>query len=203
MGTELKIGNEFASITVSSTEFVSLIKQLSGVVKDEQFRETLADMIPEVRRSYETAVDVFTPLYALDTQRKFSSKFSEERANIKKHYLKDITSVRTHCDEVSKKLEDLKRRKVWKSKIPLFRRSFRRLEDLAIDWAANDQILASNMEWLLKSLNQLLNDIASIKKRDSKEAYRTLTNALEEFEVFFLKVKSHLKTLDELSDALM
>lgn len=149
MGIEVMIHTALASMTVSVTEFTSLMRQISGAVKDEQFRTTLGEMISEVRRSYETAVDAFAPHYALDTQSKFSSEFSEVRTNFKKHYLKDITRVRTHCDKVTEKLDDLKRRKAWKSRVPILKRSFRRLEDLADSWVANDQVLASDMEWLL------------------------------------------------------
>ena len=42
-----------------------------------------------------------------------------------------------------------------------------------------------------------------LQKRDSEEAYKTLTDALDDFETFFLAVNAQLGKLDKLSNKLM
>lgn len=156
-------------------------------------------MISEVRRSYDSAVDAFTPFYKLDTKRKFGAGFERSRTAFKSHYLKDVGGVRTRCDKVTSQLQKLQARKRRFSKLPGFKRSFQRLEDLASNWVANDRWLALNMEYLLKSLNRLLNEIARVKRTDSAAAFVALTAALEDFEALFLAVKKNLDTLDVVS----
>ncbi len=94
MGIEIKISYEFASIAVTITEFTSIVKKLTGEIKDEKFRSSLGEMIEEVRRSFDIAVDIFTPFYEIDTQRKFSLSFAKKRAHFKNRYLKDKKAVK-------------------------------------------------------------------------------------------------------------
>jgi hypothetical protein len=197
MGLELSIGNELAQLKLSLGEFTTVIKYLIGEAKQQEVREALKEMIQEVRKSYDVAVDVFTPLYALDTKRKFTSRFSQERANFKSTYLKAGSRVRTHCGIVARQLEELKKRKAWMKSLPYIRRSFKRLEDLAESWIANDTWLALNMESLLRGMNGFLNTVSRMQKKNASEAFRYLTSSLDQFEDDFLAIN---KWIDELTD---
>ena len=182
---------------LSLGEFTTIIKYLIGEAKQQEVREALKEMIQEVRKSYDVAVDVFTPLYALDTKRKFTSRFSQERANFKSTYLKAGSRVRTHCGIVARQLEELKKRKAWMKSLPYIRRSFKRLEDLAESWIANDTWLALNMESLLRGMNGFLNTVSRMQKKNASEAFRYLTSSLDQFEDDFLAIN---KWIDELTD---
>jgi hypothetical protein len=202
MGTEITIGNELAGLTVSLSEFAFAVKSLVGEAKEEEVRAALGGMIEEVRKSYDTAVEAFAPLYELDTQRKFTNRFTKIRADFKRTYLKDIGKVRTHCDIVQSRLEELQRRKSWMRHLPIMRRAFKRLEELSDYWIANDRWLAMNMDILLRSLNDLMNKVARMSKKSRKEAYQYLTDALEMYEDLLLGVRKKLRVLEKLSQDL-
>jgi hypothetical protein len=118
MEIEISIGYELATLKVTLSEFTAIVKHISGEAKHEEARQALKDMIGEVRKSYDTAVDVFTPLYKLDTARKFNNDFSQARSDFKGRYLKDMGAVRTHCSIVSDKLDELQKRKSWMKSLP-------------------------------------------------------------------------------------
>ena len=178
------------------------MKRLAGEAEEKQVRVALAVMIEEVRKSYDTAVEAFAPLYELDTQRKFTGRFAKIRADFKRNYLKDVSKVRTHCDIVQSRLEELQRRKTWMRNLPIARRAFRRLEELSDYWIANDRWLAENMDILLRSLNELMNKVARLSKKSQKEAFQELTDALDMYEDLLLGVRKKLGILEKLSQDL-
>jgi hypothetical protein len=196
MGIELSIGNDLAQLKLSLSEFTTVIRHLAGEAKQQEVRQSLKEMIQEVRKSYDIAVDVFTPLYNLNTKRKFAVQFSLVRTAFKTAYLKDIGRVRTHCTIVAEELDELKKRKAWMKGLPYIRRSFQRLDDLASNWIANDTWLANNMEDLLKDMNSFLNAISRLQKRNASEAFQYLLSSLDQFEDDFLAIK---KRIDELT----
>lgn len=196
MGIELNIGNELAGLKLSLGEFTTVIRALAGEAKQQEVRQALREMIQEVRKSYDTAVDVFAPLYALSTPRKFSAGFAAARANFKAAYLKAGKRVRTNCGIVIGQLEELKKRKGWMKNLPYVQRSFKRLEDLAASWIANDISLALNMESLLQGMNTFLDTVSRMQKKDSAAAFRYLSASLRQFEDDFLAIN---KWIDELT----
>lgn len=179
MSVEISIGNELGSLTVSLGEFVAVIKDLAGAAKEREVRKALGEMITKVRISYDTVVDAFTPLYELDNQRKFTSRFSKIRTDFKNTYLKNIGKIRTHCSIVETRLKELRKRKSWLNKLPIAKRSFQRLIDLSENWIANDVWLANNMENLVTSINSFLNQIYDLQKKNKKHAYSYLNSTLE------------------------
>lgn len=199
MSIEMSIGNDLAQLKLSLGEFVTVVKHLSGEAKHQEVRQALKEMIQEVRKSYDVAVDAFTPLYNLDTKQKFTAQFSQARTDFKTTYLKDINNVRTHCSIVAQELEKLKKKKGWMKNLPYIRRSFKRLEKLASDWIANDTWLALNMESLLKNLNQFLNEISRLQKGKPTDAFHNLGSSLDQFEDDFLAIKNRLDELTVIS----
>jgi hypothetical protein len=199
MEIEMSVGSELAGLKVTLSEFTAIVKHISGEAKHQDAKQALKEMIEEVRKSYDTAVDVFTPMYGLDTERKFSGQFSQVRMNFKNRYLKDIGNVRTHCSIVTDKLEDLKKRKSWTKGLPYIKRSFVRLESLAKDWISNDARLATGMENFLKGVNKILDAVNKIQGRNNSEAFRYLRSSLEQFEDDLVAIKNRLNELSVVS----
>ena len=197
MDIELSIAGDLAQLKISLAEFTSVMKQLWGEAKQQQIRQLLKEMMQEVRKSYDVAVDAFAPLYSLDSKRKFSAEFSQVRATFKATYIKG-NNVRTHCTVVTQKLDELKKHRRWMKNLPVVRRSFRRLENLASDWVANDIWLANNMESLLGDLNRFLNVVNRLQRENAANAFQYLTSSLDQFEDDFLAIKKRLDTLDVL-----
>ena len=199
MEVELEMGFQLANLKVTLSEFTAVVTHISGEAKRQEVKQTLKEMIVEVRRSYDTVVDVFTPLYGLDTPRKFKSQFAVLRTGFKGRYLKDMGSVRTHCSIVSAKLDDLKKQKAWMKNLPYVRRSFNRLQELGADWVANDARLADGMEQFLKSTNRLLDKVNRMLVKDSSEAYRFLQMSIHQYEDELLAIKRNLDQLNIVS----
>jgi hypothetical protein len=178
-----------------------VVKHLSAEAKQQEVRHALKEMIQEVRKSYDIALDVFTPLYNLDIKQKFTAQFSQTRTDFKTTYLKDINNVQTHCSIVAQELKKLEKQKGWMKK-PYIRRSFKRLENLAGDWIADDTWLASNMENLLKNLNKFLNEVSRLQKGKATNAFHNLGSSPDQFEDDFLAIKNRLDELTVISSQL-
>ena len=65
MGIELDIGYGLANLKLNLGDFLAVAQQIAGVTKHREAREALKASIEEIRKSCDTAVEVFTPLYAL------------------------------------------------------------------------------------------------------------------------------------------
>jgi len=202
MGSELEISYGIAKIKVSLAEFVTAIKQITGAVKHQEVKQTLKEMIEEVRKSYDATVDAITPLYGLDTQKKFNGKFSNILEDYKKKYLKDIGNMRTHCTIVAQQIEALKKRKSWMKNLPLVKKSFNRLQDVGNFWFLSDYTLAQEMETFLNKMNQFLNDINEMRRKNPGNAFRHLQLSLEQFEDDFNSIKPNLDNLKVISSKL-
>ena len=66
--------------------------------------ETMRDMIVEVRKSYETAVDIFTPLFEIDSPEKLQADFANRYAEFNDKYLKEKSFVTTSSHIVADKI---------------------------------------------------------------------------------------------------
>ena len=206
MSTELQISIGIAKLRVNLSEFVSVIKNLgtaaAGAAVQEEIRAAIKKMIREVRKNYDTVVDALTPLYEMNTKRKFSLRFAKVRAAFKKKYLKSGSLVRTHCRIVEQHLWKLRTRRRWMSKLPFVKRSFKRLEILCDSWLAVDTELIEDMEKFIGSLNGFLNGIARLEKREPGEAHRNLEACLEQIEVDFRDIEAKLGDLEVISKRL-
>ena len=130
MDAEFSLLNNAAKVTVSLTEFESIVKHLLGSSEREEVRIAVKELIAEVRKSGDTFVDVLKPLYALANAREFKKEFPTIRAHFKSYFLKEGDNLRTHCHIATQKLIDLKSRRRWMGSLPLIKRSFQRLNNL-------------------------------------------------------------------------
>ncbi len=202
MEVEIGIGYELATLKVTLTEFTSVVSHLSGEAKHQAVRQTLKEMIDEVRRSYDTSVDVFTPLYSIDTIKKCGKQFPNARTNFKNTYLKSTGNIRTHSGIVGMKIDDLRKSKSWMKHLPFVKKSFARLEALGTSWVANDAKLSQSMHDFLSGVNHFLDKVSQVQKKDAAEAFKYLQRSLRQFEYDLIAIKKELDELTQLSSQL-
>ncbi len=202
MGAELEIGHGLATLKLNLGEFLAVAQQIAGVTKQREAREALKAAITEIRKSCDTAVDVFTPLYGLTTEAAFTKDFGALHATFKNSYLKNVDAVRTHCHVVKIHLDALLQKKEWLAGLPLLERSYRRLQELCDRWLFSDFALAEQMDSLLKCIDTFYTDVASLALRDGTAAFATLRSCMVQFEDDFLSLRKQLNALDILGRTL-
>jgi hypothetical protein len=202
MGTELEINAGLARLKVSLGEFVAILEQIAGLEQQKEARDALKNAIAEIRKSCDTVVDVFTPLYALTSQAKFSGSFGDLYADFKNSYLKNVGAVRTHCDIVKSHLSDMLRGQHWMSYIPLLKHSYGRLGSLCDTWLFQDDNLAHQMDNFLGEIDKFYREIAELQQSDETAAFTTLRSALQQYEDDFLSLRKKLHALDAVGNRL-
>ena len=202
MGTELEICYGLGKLKLDLGEFLAIAQQIAGVTKQREAREALKAAIGEIRKSCDTAVDVFTPLYALTTEATFTKEFGILQASFKNDYLKNVDAVRTHCHVVKIHLDALLQKKEWEAGLPLLRRPYQRLKELHDSWLLSDDYLAAQMDSLLKCINTLYTDISTLAGRDERAAFAALRSCVGQFEDDFLSLRKQLNALDVLGRTL-
>jgi hypothetical protein len=199
MSLELDIGHGLATLKLNLGEFLAVAKQIAGVTKHKEARQALKDSIGEIRRSCDTAVDVFTPLYALTSETTFQKDFGSHHAAFKNAYLKNIDNVRTHCSVVKTHLDGLLKKKAWMGSLPLLERSYKRLDELSQRWLFSDYALSHQMESLLRNVDAFYGEVARMAAGDG---FATLRSSTAQFEDDFLSLRKQLNELDVLSRTL-
>lgn len=202
MGAEFEIGNELVHLKLNLGEFLAIVQQIIGVTKHQETRKALKAAIEEIRTSCDTAVDVFSPLYALTSETTFEKDIGALYANFKNSYWKNADLVRTHCHIVRTYMNDLLRKKEWLSNLPLLEQSYDRLKDLCDRWLFSDFALSNQMENLLKSVDAFYTNIIKMMQVDKSAAFEILRSGLAQFEDDFLSLRRKLNALDILGKTL-
>jgi hypothetical protein len=202
MGTELDIGHGLVTLKLNLGEFLAVAQQIAGVTKHKEARAALKAAIAEIRKSCDTAVDVFTPLYALTSEEVFIKDFGVLHAGFKNSYLKNVDAVRTHCHVVKTHLDALLLKKEWMAGLPVLERSYKRLQELCANWLFSDFALAEQMDSLLKFIDTFYTDVAGIARLDGKAAFTVLQSCMTQFEDDFLALRKQLNALDVLGSTL-
>lgn len=202
MSSEIEIGVGLAKLKITLSEFAAVVRNLAGEAKQQEVKNAIKEMIEATRASYDTTVDVFTPLYSLNSEDTFNAEFADIRSNFKNKYLKDIGAVRTHCSIVEAKLENLTNQKRMMRNIPIINRSFKRLNSLAAAWLDQDYELDRDMEKFLLDINNFLDVISDTQQNNPSEAFQELRWSLTQFEDDFLTTKDRLNEITVLSSQL-
>jgi hypothetical protein len=199
---ELEVGFGVATLKVSLNDFVAVVGRLTGGVQEEAVRASLKDMIGEVRKSYETAVDVFTPFFAIDSPEKFQADFANRYAEFNNKYLRDKSYVKTSSHIVANKISEVLQRQRFREGLPLLGRSYDRLQRLGAEWIGSDEQLGQSMDTLLKGLDVSLKRITERKHYDPDDAFADLQESLDLIKDNFLAVKEMLNALTVISSKL-
>jgi hypothetical protein len=199
MSTELAINFGLVNLKVDLGEFLAVARQIAGVVQQQETRAALKAGIVEIRKSCDTAVDVFTPLYALTSEVVFGEKFGTLHDSFKNSYMKNVDGVRTRCHLVKAHMDVVLEKKEWQAGLPLLERSYRRLQELCNNWLYSDFALAQQMESLFRDLDTFYTDIAALAGQDQAAAFALLSSGRGQFEDDFLSLRKQLDALDVLS----
>jgi hypothetical protein len=202
MGVEFEIEFGLATLKVNLSEFVAVAEQIAGITKHKEAREALRDAISNIRKSSDTAVDVFTPLYALADEADFAKSFPTLHASFKNAYLKSAGEVRTSCTIAKQHLEALLKKKEWLVNMPLLERSYTRLETLCYRWFFSDIALSGQMESFLQNIDDFYTDISQIAQTDISAAFSALRSCLLQYQDEILSLRKQLNALDLLSRTL-
>jgi hypothetical protein len=202
MTTGIHLDAGIAKFTVDLSEFVSAAKDLAnaaiGANEKEQARAAIKAMIDEVRQTYDTIVDTLTPLYGIDNAEHFAQQFGGILVTFKGIYLRRSDTARAHCHRVREFFDALQQRRSWMEHIPIANRSFLRLKKICEQWFFNDIDLFYQMDRFFVNLNDFMDNIADLNRKDRNEAFPTMLAALREAEGNFKEMQKQLSALDNL-----
>jgi len=202
VGVEFEIAYGLATFKVTLGEFLAVAQEIAGITKHKETRQALKDAISNIRKSSDTAVDVFTPLYALADEADFAKNFRTLHASFKNAYLKSAGEIRTSCTIAKQYLDALLKKKEWFANIPLLERSYARLETVCDRWFFQDITLARQMDSFLDQIDNLYTDISDIAQTDGSAAFSALRSCLQQYQDDILSLRKQLNALDLLGRTL-
>ena len=202
MAIELKLQLGIAEMSFNLNEFLDVIKKLAGEAKEKQVKQSIKEMIAETRKSYDTVVDVVTPLYTIRTEETLKDKFAGIHAQFNNVYLKNFDEARTHCHIVIDKLNELKKKKAWLESMPVIKKAFKKLEGLSTKWIAQDEYLARIMNDFLTEIETFFHNVEAALQKDASNALAYLLSEIEKINLEFLNIKSQLDELKMISNKL-
>lgn len=181
MGIELDIVEELANISVTLTELSSISKIINGEIKNSEFDMRFNKMVDDLAKSYDVVTANLLPLSEFDSETTLVDSFDECHAAYTACYLKEISKPRAYADEAYEEYLLLKTQKESKTSFPLLKRTFERLDKFVDKWVTNDAWLAMSIDNLFKRLQTLLNEIATLKKKDPADAFLIYNAAFHDF----------------------
>ena len=199
MSFEFKITEELSIIPVTAAELLSIARSYQHFVKSPESLLLFNAIIYEISKSYGVVVDILSPFLELDNEDRFSQQFDEQFRQFKESYLFDISKPRRFCDNVYDDYNTLLQSKEAKSKFPMLKRLFTRLDVIYDKWITNDNLLAMSIDNCVKLYNRHLTDIAELKKRDPEDAYLIHQAANDVFIDFVTLIHTLKKQLQQLS----
>jgi hypothetical protein len=122
-----------------------------------------------------------SPFAALDNETVFMQGFDQLYAAYRDSYLALVSKPRAFSDEAYEHYLVLQTFRETKTKFPLLKRTFERLEKFVDKWVTNDAWLAMSIDNLLKRLQRLLSEVAEIKQKDPADAFFILSAAFRDF----------------------
>lgn len=181
MGIELDIVEELASISVTLTELSSIAKIINGEIKNAEFDKRFNKMVTDLAKSYDIVTANLIPLSEFDSETSLIDNFDEYHAAYTACYLKEISKPRAYADAAYEEYLVLRTQKESKTSFPLLKRTFERLDKFVDKWVTNDAWLAMSIDNLFKRLQTLLNEIATLKKKDPADAFLIYHAAFHDF----------------------
>jgi len=181
MGFEFKINEELAAITTTANELLSITRVITEIVNNKDFLDSFNWIIAQISKSYPVVLESFLPFLSLESEESFVQSFGSLHQVFKDSYLFNASKPRRYCDSVYDAYIQLQKTKEAKSRFPILKRSFNRMELLYDKWITNDALLAMSIDGVLKLQNRLLNEVAEIKSRDTEDAYLVFSAAFNDF----------------------
>ena len=140
------------------------------------------------------------PLFEFDSEAALINSFDECHSTYSACYLKEISKPRAYADEAYEEYLLLKGQKECKTSFPLLKRTFLRLDKFVDKWITNDAWLAMSIDNLFKRLQTLLNEIATLKKKDPADAFLIYNAAFHDFHPYLGLIRQQRTLLEIRSD---
>jgi hypothetical protein len=189
MGIELDILKEFATISATLGECTSISRSINSQIRSGEFHTRFNKIFADIDKCYDVVTDNIIPLSGFDSQSAFIEDFDARHATYTEHYLKEISKPRSYSDDAYEEYLLLKTLKECKTGYPLLVRSFERMDKFIDKWITNDAWLAMGIDNLFKRLQTLLNEIATLKTKDSEDAFLIYRSAFDAFLPFLLMLE--------------
>ncbi|WP_078121243.1 hypothetical protein [Thiosocius teredinicola] len=181
MGVEFTITKELANIGVTLSELISITSTVQREIRGKVFNDVFDRMVNELAKTYDVVIDNLTPLLDIETVDDFAAGFDQRYAKFRDEYLIEISKPRSYCDESYETYLELKTLRETKTKFPLLKRTFDRLDQFVEKWITNDEWLAMSVDTLFKMLYRLLTEISDTKAKDIEDAYLLYQSGREAF----------------------
>lgn len=198
MNIEFVVNKELANISVTLTEFSRVTQIINSEVSSEAFSPLFNTMMSRVAQSYDVVIDALAPFTELESEEAFNTGYDACVARYKESYLMAISKARALTVDAYEDYEHLKCTREAKTRFPLLKRSFIRLETLADKWIANDYWLAMSIDTLFKMWPRLLQEISELKLKDPEDAYLIYSAAIGDLGVYLGVVQAQNKVFHAL-----
>jgi len=202
MSSELDLDAGLAKLKIDLSEFLSAVRDLVaealGAQEREGARNAIKAMIEEVRKTFDTVVNMLTPLYGIASPQQFDRDFGPIYAGFKRVYLSTSDVARAHCHVVRQYFEQLQNRRRWMQHLPLANGAFDRLERVCREWLTSDADIVYRLASFFDTLNGFLDEMADLRTTSSVKAFETLSGGLRRLEHNFRGIQAGLGELDAL-----
>lgn len=189
MGIEFILQKELSNIGISITEFCSITGIINGEIGSGEFSKLFNTMMAKMTQAYDVVTDNLQPFINLKKEDDFNTRFDELIASYKDSYLSMIGKARAYADDAYEDYVHLVCMREAKTRFPLLKRTFKRLDELTDKWITNDYWLAMSIDTLYKMLPRLLNEIAELKQTDPEDAYQIYHAAFRDLEIHHALIK--------------
>jgi hypothetical protein len=200
MGIELDILQELSGVNVALSETSSLAQIINGEIRSGEFHERFNKIVDEIAKCFAVVTENLQPFFEIATEADFVAHFDKLHADYSACYLKEISKPRIYCDDAYEGYVLLRLQKEIKTGFPLLKRSFERLDKYIDKWITNDAWLAMAIDNAFKRLQILLNEIATLKKKDPEDAFLIYAGAFQDFRPYLDLIKRQYANLQEHAD---
>lgn len=184
MGIELDCVQELAGINVALTELTSLASIINGEIRGGEFHARFNQIVADIAKCFVVVTDNLAPFTDINSEATLLKQFDKLHADYSECYLKEISKPRISSDDAYEGYVLLRLQKEIKTGFPLLKRSFERLDKYIDKWITNDAWLAMAIDTLFKRLQNLLNEIAALKKKDPEYAFLIYSHAFQDFKPY-------------------
>jgi len=181
MGIELDITRELATSSATLMELAGVANTVNALLSDSDFTRRFNKIVDDIGNSYDTVTENLLPLAEFTSEEAFINGFDARHAAYSACYLTEISRPRCSGEDAYEEYLVLQTYREFKTSYPLLKRSFERFRQFIDKWVDNDAWLAMSVDNLLKRLHSLLNEIATLKKKDPSDAYVIYRAAFDGF----------------------
>jgi len=195
MVLERIIVEEFANISMTLTELLSITNIINSELKNDTFHSLFNKLVDDIDNCYGVVCSNINPLYEIKSEESFLKLFNQCQSTYAANYLIEVSKPRAYAEQAYEDHLELKTLKETKTQFPILKRTFIRLDALIDKWITNDAWLAMYIDNLLKRLHSLLTEITELKNKDPEDAYLIFHSAFTAFEPYLELITQQRKRL--------